>query len=373
MILHFLSDDKFSDYVINQFSGPEMCSEFVLVSESDTTKHFQNLDKTKRVNPCSDGEMNYLISMLNNYSAIVLHGLFFPWCETILRNVPDNVKVAWVFWGGEIYGRKDLKYSFLLPRTKAVSLAKDFKDWLCGKKNNIYELPKELFHRVDYCLTDMQEEFEFARQYINSSNLKHIWYNYYSVDETVGELMNRQAFGDGVFVGNSCTVECNYFDVFWKLSRLLKDNKRVVVPLGYGSPWLKKRVMDYGKKSFGSRFTPLIDFLPLEDYNKILLSCSTMIQPQRRNQAQGNVITGLWLGMKVYLSERNFAYPYFKRLGMNVFTVEHDLNDEGQDPFAPLSQQEINYNRKVLLKWYKWEVMKEKNLKMVELLEARCC
>lgn len=373
MILHFLSDDKFSDYVIGQFSSPEMQSEFVLMYESETTKYFQNVDKIPRVNPYHKEEMDRLLASLENYSAIILHGLFYPWCETVLRSVPKNLKVAWVFWGGEVYGRKDLRYSFLAPLTKAVCLAKDFKDKIAGKRNGQYELPKELFQRIDYCLTDMQEEFEFAVQYINSSNLKHIWYNYYSIDETVGKLMNSQAFGDGVFVGNSCTIECNYFDVFWKLRRLLKDNKRVVVPLGYGSPWLKKRVMDYGKKSFGSRFTPLIDFLPLEDYNKILLSCSTMIQPQHRNQAQGNVITGLWLGMRVYLSERNFAYPYFKRLGMNVFTVEHDLNDEGQDPFAPLSQQEIDYNRKVLLEWYNWDVMKEKNLKMVELLEARCC
>ena len=367
MILHFLSDDKFSDYVISQFSESEMHSEFVLMSESENIKYFQNVCKSKRVNPYKKSELSSLISSLGKYSAIVLHGLFYPWCETVLRNVPEKVKVAWVFWGGEIYGRKDLRYSFLAPRTKVVCLAKDFKDNLTGKRRNQFELSKELFQRIDYCLTDMQEEYEFAKKYLETPDMKHSWYNYYSIDETVGKLKDKQSSSKGVFVGNSCTIECNYFDVFHELKRLVRDDRKVIAPLSYGSLWLKKKVYNYGKRCFGSRFSPLMDYLPLKDYNQILLSCSTMVQPQRRNQAQGNVITGLWLGMRVYLSEMNFAFPYFKRLGMNIFSVEHDLD---KDPFAPLTQEEIDHNRKVLLGWYSRDVMRKQNLKLVRLLES---
>lgn len=371
MILHFLSDDKFSEYVISQFSEPELCSEFVLMTGSKDMKYFRNVGRAKRVNPYKKEELKALFSSLNKYSAVILHGLFCPWCETVLRSVPNNLKVAWVFWGGEVYGRKDLRYSFLAPRTKAVCLAKDFKDKLVGKRKGQFELPKELFQRIDYCLTDMQEEYEFAKQYLESPQLMHAWYNYYSIEETVGKLKDGQAMGNGVFVGNSCTIDCNYFDIFHELKQMIKDDREVIVPLSYGgNPWLKDKVTNYGKRCFGSRFSPLLDFMPLDDYNKILLSCSTMIQPQRRNQAQGNVITGLWLGMRVYLSERNFAFPYFKRLGMNIFSVEHDLKDTNQDLFAPLTQEEIDYNRKVLSEWYSRDVMKKENLKLVESLEG---
>ena len=34
MILHLLFDDKFGEYALRQFSGEEMCSEFVIVTHS---------------------------------------------------------------------------------------------------------------------------------------------------------------------------------------------------------------------------------------------------------------------------------------------------------------------------------------------------
>lgn len=352
MILHFLSDDKFSDYVISQFSGPEMCSEFVLMSGSGTAKYFQSVERVLRVNPYEKGEMSHLLASLKNYSAIVLHGLFYPWCETILRNVPENVKVAWMFWGGEVYGRSDIEMKKLAPLSFVVDRFHSFARGNREKKT--YELPYELFRRVDYCLTGEEEEYLFVKRWLKT-NIKHIWYTYYSIEDTLGELANGMVFGDGIIVGNSASIGANFFETLFKIKILSNKERNILLPLSYGAPWVRNSVRKFANKLFGDKAIVLSDYLPRNDYNRLLQQCSVMIMNHYRPQAQGNIITGLWLGMRVYLSKKSLAFDFFKRIGILIYSVEDDLKRSNLHAFAPLSIEEMKHNREVLLKWYSRE------------------
>ena len=111
----------------------------------------------------------------------------------------------------------------------------------------------------------------------------------------------------------------------------------------------------------------MTDFLPRDEYNELMFSCSTMIQPHFRAQAQGNIITALWLGMRVYLSEKNFAYRYFKRLGAIVFSLENDLSKEG---FSALPEETVVRNRTVLLQWYDKTAIGHQNMDLINLLDG---
>lgn len=372
MILQFLAFDsltgnQFSDYVVRQFSNPEMHSEFVAIgSLKNLPEKVYNLKRVRVVDPSSEA-FESLLSSLANYHAIVLHGLFYPWCERVLKSVPEKVKVAWMFWGGEIYGRKDLADRFLAPRTRFVYHFKQIKDRLYGKQETQYELPLNLYKRIDYCLTDMEEEYAFAKEYTGASRMQFHWYNYYSINETLGKLRDCQCAGSNVFLGNSATIECNYFDVLPKLSQILPAKSKVFIPLSYGAGWVRNLVVKHGEHLFGKRVVMLTDFLPRDEYNELMLSCSTMIQPHYRAQAQGNIITALWLGMRVYLSEKNFAYRYFKRIGAAVFSLEKDFS---KDSFSVLPEETVARNRTVMLQWYDRVAMRERNLKLVDLLEG---
>lgn len=369
MILHFLSDEKFSDYVIDQFSEPEMCSEFVLMSDSESRKFFQNDGSVKQVKPNDVEEMACLVGSLSHYSAIVLHGLFFPWCETVLRNVPNNVKVAWVFWGGEIYGRKDLKNSFLSKRSKLLFGIHQLKKRIEGKEGKeSYELPLELFNRIDYCLTDIHEDFKFVINY-TQSRMKEVWYNYYSIDETIGELRNQCVEGNNILVGNSSSLTCNHLDGFRAAKKLHRENSEIIVPLGYGEPWLRNYLVKKGIRMFGRWFHPLVDFMPRDEYNKLIKSCSVVIMPHYRPQAFGNIITALWLGSRVYVSEDSPLYTFFKRIGITLFSIETDINRTISPKVLSLSVEEREKNRSILASLYEKSVMNRNNQKMVTLLE----
>lgn len=366
MILHFITDDKFSGYAIKQFSGTEMCSDFIIISEEKSLKYIDEGFHIPAINPLSS-EFKSAIRDLNKYKAIILHGLFWPWQEDVLRAVPSGVKVGWVFWGGDIYGRTDIKGEFLSHKTRLVKNLRSGINALHGKKEaEVYELPKKLLSRIDYCLTDIPEDLEFASKYLGKE-ITGLWYNYYSIEETIGALADSKCSGNNILIGNSATLECNHIDAIDILTRL-KPSGQVIAPLSYGKPWVKNIITKYGKAKLKDRFQPLTQFLPLDEYNKVILSCPCVVMPHYRPQAFGNIITSLWLGCRVYLSDKNPLLSFFERNGFHIFSIEQDLRQSAEP--IPLSPEQTEHNRAILRELYSVDTMHHKIIELVNTLES---
>lgn len=369
MILHFLHYDhttgrQFASYVINQFASSEMISEFVIISESAVNIDIEIHNRLRVISPVSK-EFSSLIDAIGEYSAIIIHGLFYPWCELVLSSVPKEVKVAWMFWGGEIYDRDD---RFLAPISK---IANRLHSLLKGKSNVQKWLPSiNVLQRIDYCLTGEIEEYEYAKRYLRSRNLQFIWYTYYSIEETLGDFYYAYKQGDDVCFCNSASITNNMFDALARFSlQRFKDvfkGRKVIMPLSYGSPWIRNAMLKICPKVFGDGFEPLLTFIPREEYNKLLLNCSTMILPHYRPAGQGNILTALWLGMRVYLSNKSMSFAFFKRLGVNIYSLESDFNKYGCKVMA---DKDIQHNREVLTLWYGKRHIEEACKNVVEVLK----
>lgn len=367
MILHLLFEDKFGEYAVKQFSDEEMCSEFIVVSFKENSPFALSSDNVKTIR---DGSVEFkeLLSGLGRYKAIVLHGLFHPWQEKVLRTVPPEVKVAWVFWGGEIYGRKELNSRYLSSSSRLlIGLQRLSKDFSREKVKPSYEIPFSLLQRIDFCLTDIHEDYVFVKQFLKS-DIRELWYNYYSIEETLGDLASGTITGHDVLVGNSSSIECNYLHGFRLIRRLRLGDSKVIVPLSYGEQWLKRIILPIGRFLFGQRFMPILDFIPRGEYNQVLQRCATVVMPHYRPQAFGNILTALWLGSRVFLSERNVLYAYFKRIGATVFSIEHDLKNNNPQVLSPLTEDERNQNRKAIKAFYSKDVMHQRNLELVKVL-----
>lgn len=366
MILHLLTDEQFTDYAIAQFSAPEMESEFVLIPcnhEDWTVKLMDKCTIIKRKSP----EFDALLNRLDQYSGIIFHGLFWRgWQQPILERVPDNVKVAWVFWGGDIYSRHEEYDKFFAPITNTIC---QIRRIIKRKKTVVFnDIALRYFQRIDYCLTDEREEYEYASQFANK-RFEYLWYNYYSLEETIGSLLNEKCAGNNILIGNSANEKNNHFDILWKVWRnrkqLRNPERKLIIPLSYGAPWVRGLIVNHWKKIFGDRVCCLETYIPRNEYNTLLLSCSTMILGYTQPAAQGNIITGLWLGMRVYLSEKNMTYQYFKRIGCVVYSIESDLEKYG---YAPMDEKDVVQNRAVLKEWYSKENMHKRNLEIVKAL-----
>lgn len=348
MILHLLFDEKFSDYVIEQFQKPEMQSDFVLVSNTNQMRYFTRLDAVYIINPNKVDEMDQLLKNISNYNSVVFHGLFHPWQEWLLNHWPENVKIAWVCWGGEVYGQPDMRTKFLKPFSKLLYYLHSIRH---HQKKDEYIFPKLLLNKPDYCLTSIEAEYEYVKKHINN-NIKHLRYSYYSIDETLGGLKECRCSGNNIFIGNSATIENNHVETLLTLSRLKFGNRKVVIPLSYGTSWVRNMCLTIGYKLFGERLEPLLNFMPRDQYNAQMLDCCVMIQNHLREQAHGNIVTGLWLGMRVYLSERGIDYQRFKLIGCKVYSIEKDLKPNNADALLPMSEEDVNYNRQILINNY---------------------
>lgn len=353
MILHLLTDDKFADYAIKQYSSLEKCSNFVLVPSNSALHLVKEIDKCAIVYPDSP-EFSNLVNDLSQYTGVIFHGLFWgSWQKLILESMPRNVKVGWYFWGGEIYSRHELDTFFMATITRAIY---NFRQFFKRRKVDIsWEIPLELFNRIDYCLTSIPEECDYAKQFTRAS-FEHLWYTCYSLEETVGSLMTCRSEGNNVMLGNSAAIKNNHFDLIWKFItsgslKALRKNK-VIIPLSYGDGWVRNLMLKIGRFLFGNRMQCLQSYMPLKEYNSLMLTCSTMILGYIQPAGQGNIITALWLGMRVYLFEDCIAYKYFKRIGAHVFSIESDLK---KYKFTSLSDEERTENRRVLSMWYSKE------------------
>ena len=367
MILHILTDDKFADYAIRQFSAPEMESEFICLNTAGRMNLVELRNKVQVMSPHSEEFAAFLDENLSKYSAIILHGMHWGmWQKMILQKVPANVKVAWMFWGGEIYGRHDIGERFLAPITSVVCRIRSLHKSVEGKKKEDYtwELPIELYQRIDVCLTDEKEEYEYAKRFLGNK-MTYMWYNYYTLEEMMGALYEERCCGNNIIIGNSATDSCNYWDVLLRLKRLRIGDRKIVLPLSYGAQWISKTVSKFSRILYPKNTMPLLDFMPRDEYNKVLLGCNTMIMGHYHPQAQGNIITGLWLGMRVYLSEKSMTYHYFKRICCVVYSLESELKKYG---YAPMEEKDVEQNRAVLKQWYSKEEMHKRNLEIVKAL-----
>lgn len=368
MILHILTDEKFTDYAIAQFSAPEMQSDFVLIPSNNVMHLVKHIDQCTVIRQGSP-EFEDLLNRLGQYSCIILHGMFWGrWQTPILRQVPENVKVAWVYWGGDLYSRQDVESHFFAPITGLLFRLHN------RKKNKApdtsWEIPFDLYKRVDYCLNSISAEYDFAKQY-TGADFEYLWYTYYSLEETIGSLKDKSCNGNNIWVGNSAAVKNNHIDAIWQLwkSGVLHkhNNVKVIIPLSYGDPWIRNLVLKVGRFFFGKRMQPLVSFMPREEYNALMLSCSTMIINYYEPAANGNIITALWLGMRVYISEKNFVFDFYKRIGLSVYSLESDLPQYG---FAPLSEDVRQHNRDVIASLYGMPHIKEEVTKIVKTLST---
>lgn len=369
MILHLTCDDQFARYVDKQFMGGNTSSRLVVCDfkkSPELAKHAPHMVYIQV------GSKAYyaLKQSLGIYDGIIFHGLFGSWATDLLDAVPADVNIGWVIWDAEIFSRQEIEVSFYKPLTKCLWRQKKLYAYLRHgfKHKHAYFVPVDKFKKIKYCLCDMPQEAAFASQYLKMP-LEWVPYNYYSVNDTIRDLRDKRAAGPNIFLGNSCTYNNNHIDALWKLRSLISKEQKVITPLSYGEIGLKKHIIRAGKFLLGKSFEPLIDYLPLDEYNAKMMSCSTMIQYLGAPGAQGNIVTGLWLGMRVFLNKQSIMYEFFKSLGTYVYSVEDDLNMDNPNLFQSMSDEETAHNRKVIEDYYGEKITKERVAKIVSVLE----
>jgi hypothetical protein len=332
MILHLLEDDKniinrtveqyeklcpgYSDYWIDDSSIHEIS----FTDNSLLVKRVNFSTLTQRVN-------------ISKYRAIIFHALS-PQKQVFLNNLvkPTHLKLIWIEWGMDMYGIINLKGYKLINYIPSLFKLRDrkmfFGSWKAITplwlkkivKNSDTSIFEHAILKLDY-IGISEEELSLLKFYFPKVSAELVSYNYYPIEMTIGnKLIDKRICGNNILLGNSSAKENNHYRAFQILKNIPAYSK-VIVPLSYGNMSYRKFAIEKGKALLGNRFIPLVDFLPIEDYYNVLLSCGIVIMPHLRQQAVGNIIVPLYLGAKVFLYEENPLYSFFLRLGIKIFSL----------------------------------------------------
>lgn len=361
-IVHICEDEKFINSAIlqfeNCFSG---CNSFFIVSKNrdNSFKHVKKEDFVFKI--CKE-DLNEVVSNITPETIVILHSLSPLFYDFVIR-LPKIIKVVWFCFGFEVYNDSNYFKNYLLldtiTKAKFPDVEKSIKEKLIEKVRPYYRILKpglplsqreskeKAIERIAYLGSSFKDEFEQICQLLNQKK-KFFNFWYYPIEMIVDVNQPINYSKSKILIGNSGFKSNNHLDVFHKINMYSLKNLEIVVPLNYGEPKYIQEILNQGNKDFKDAFNPLLDFMPLQDYNSILESVGVAILNNKRQQAVGNTIALLWFGAKVFLSDKNPFYQYLKREGILIYCYETELNSFSCSKF--LSSEEIEHNRSILFK-----------------------
>jgi hypothetical protein len=361
-IIHLTTDEKFIDGAMFLFNKafPNQNQLCVLKPPANPPIRFIKQSKIDFEIVKTKNTLEAVNNYTNNAEWVVIHGLNEVWADYIIENTQK--KILYVVWGAEVYGNPLLYNqplhgdytSQLAKKIERKSITQKMKDIINSYRFNLprvnqkeqWQRNKKALNKIDNISVIYKEEIEFYKENkIIREDTNFIKFGYYPIEYFTANIDENAELGNDIMIGNSSSLTNNHLEVFEKLKTLEVENN-IVVPLSYGDKKLAKILIDEGKKMFGKQFKPITDFMPLDDYTRLMQSCGIVIMNQYRQQAVGNIITAVYLGVKVFLDKRNTIYQYLKRNGCYIYSLDDlkSIND-----LCVLSYSERQNNKLMLM------------------------
>jgi dTDP-N-acetylfucosamine:lipid II N-acetylfucosaminyltransferase len=366
-IMHVFSDEKFVDMAVRQFEDarPGVHRYFVV----DAVPPFKHV-RDARVR--SLGTAAFKKEAADpQVAAIVFHSLHRSWYK-LVRAVPDDKKTIWIGWGFDYYPmfESTRDHGLLLPGTAKLAQA---PFWIRHPESllqamatlvGVREKPEDpaVLSRIDYFSPVLDSEYTMARASNEWFTPDYIRWNYGTAEDDFTLAGDRRdGVGDNLLVGNSALDTNNHFEAFQSIKRHFDlAGRKVIVPLSYGNSRYRNKVLRLGEDLLGDSFTPLIDFMPLEQYLETLNSCGYVFMNHVRQQGVGNICISALLGAKIFLNPRNPLYDWLQRQGLTVENIE--------DPDTrPLSDAEKRANADAIRSHWGRETQRNKTRKLVSV------
>jgi len=336
-VLHLFGWDKkfvlpFRDFIHKHFAdGRHQFIVYGDVSEDDVPT-----SPDTNVMPSIFKNFISMTKAMNKADKIIIHGLFNNHLFYLLAMQPWLLKKSyWVVWGGDLYIHEA-----------------PVKDWR-WKKNEF--LRHFIVKRIGNLITYIKGDFELAQKWYGAKGEYHEClmypsnlYNGYILPQKHGTAIN-------ILIGNSADLTNNHAEVFDKLVTYKQENIQIFCPLSYGSPDNAERIAKLGREMFGDKFTPLLDFMPFENYLELLGQIDIAVFAHKRQQGMGNTITLLGLGKKVYMRTDVTPWAMFEEFGIKLFSVDEFSIEPGDEGTLKRNKRKIDekFSDKQLIEQYR--------------------
>lgn len=393
-ILHLAHyDEKFIKVVADIFNSYDGASNLFLVFSADVPaaqKFFANLNHIRVV----DNQYIYskfLDEDLDWCDCLVVHYLD-PLKARVIMRAPKDLPIVWSGWGADYYsliakgeknllGKKTQQLVKSLIKHRSVRGPKMLR-WVKNVVRLILlrrirhavrlmldaQVVKKAIKRANYFSSPFPEDFELLKTHLGPDWLVKYVRVFYGSAKVTYMPGPEHIYGNNILVGNSATPTNNHLEVFDMLAQIDLGGRQIIAPLSYGDPIYREAIISYGRNLFGSRFKPIVEFMPLEQYNTLIAGCSVAVMGHRRQQGGGNTVTALYKGARVFLDEANTVYQYLKSQGAFVNNLK-ELQTDGVAVFVPLTEDQKRKNREVLEDYAGHEMVMRSVGELVELVK----
>jgi dTDP-N-acetylfucosamine:lipid II N-acetylfucosaminyltransferase len=309
-----------------------------------------------------------ILEIAKKADKIFIHGLFIEHIRFILEFNKRGNKIIWIYYGfdADYFVSRQL-YSFktyrLLFERKIIfrSIATYGTYYYTKYKKTI----RMFFSRIsNNKILDKIDVFAFwfladyKSIFSKDKNFDKFQFFFYSLINQFNEksLVHENAGLSGikeknsmpsVLLGYSANPINNHIDVLIELKRI-NFLGQIICPLSYGgSPNYVKKIIEFGHENFGESFKPLISYLPLNEYNDLLLNCDIGIFNSYRQSGGANILQLLENGKTVYLSTKNPLYNYFNTIGCKVFPINKHFENNSND-LKKISTFDSQINKRII-------------------------
>ncbi|QSI20397.1 TDP-N-acetylfucosamine:lipid II N-acetylfucosaminyltransferase [Proteus mirabilis] len=316
--IHICPDEKFISAAISQFTEVDKENHlFIIISKK------KKLDFLKDERYIILTPLKLYFYMILNFNElknkiIVLHSAKkYSKIATLLS--PSKCKIVWIGFGYDYYNEPS------------------------PKKHKKY-IEKAFLKRIDFFSPVLTNEIKIVKSKYPYFKAKLLDWNY----DVVSFFWKKDIpkMSDSILLGNSATETNNHFEIITLLNKI-KEKKKIILPLSYGSHLYKDKILDILNQS-NLNTQPLLDYINIEDYYNIISGCSHVIMNHDRQQAYGNIMILLYSGSKLFLKKQNPLYTYLSESGFIIYTID-ELQYEIK---SRLTKECIMHNRELALSLY---------------------
>ena len=334
MILHLVEEEKFLSKAIQLFEDTFPGQNVFLVGTKEPKSNpILPKGRTTQIIYQKTGTKAYkdaFVTYTGSAELLFFHNLYKTYKLELDTLIPHGKKLVFFLWGAELYGLCN-KIDNLLPLTKknyfgqlpfSVYLRKQV---FAKYKRDYYwsKFKKLIKNKVNYTLTNITEDISLLNTYA-PNKAKKGWFTYFSVGED-WHLLHTSDVKNNILIGNSSSETNNHFDAFQLLENKNISDRKLYIPLNYGDPRYRELVIADAEKSFGGQAEPLLDFMSLDAYYKIVQSCSVLLMNHTRQQAFNTIMLAIAAGCKVFLREENTILKCLIREGFWVYSIQNDF------------------------------------------------
>ncbi len=372
MFFHLIHDDKFIDVGFLRFEEAFPGENIFILTEKKEKLNF--IKKTPIIKLTPDETVKYLKANYTNNDKIIIHFLRKDKVK-IINKLPKGFTIIWIGWGADyyhlIYSRE--KDFFLSNTFKWVQIHREGKKKIFGFLNDTFGFTfnrntqsyKKAYKRIRYINTVIDEDYKLIKKRYPNFKPRYLSWNYGNM--TYLDLkLTQEENTKNILLGNSADPTNNHIEILDFLKNRLLHDSKIICPLSYGDKEYAVYITQYGKNLFGENFMPLIDYLPIEEYYKIIASCSVVFMNHLRQQAVGNILTLLLAGSKIIFQDKNPLYLFFIENGFCVNSFQ-EIERNPPSIYTPLTPEQKETNKQCCIKIWNDETALKRTLNFKNL------